>query len=379
MNYIRHLNAFFSLVKTDNRLTASHVSLYIALFHYWNFNRFNNPFSIYRENIMQLSKLSKNTYHKCLKQLHEAKYIYYHPSPSKFQAVRISIIRLDKEEESPTQYKQLDLFTSINFKTDSVADLSHHSPNIETDTVANLGHSYKPNINKQGETPSHLIFKKNDKIQNAINDLAQVPNVGHDQTIGDLSFRAERGISETPTVIPLQEEVETFFQNKNHPAEEASKFFNHYKALHWKLQGKTPILDWKPLVEKWMQNAKKWEMSSAAGSGTASGRDGGGKAKDIQYLYNSFLEGNKIFKYILPQHFDQLKLELTDETIQNARNERINQISGTNQHSLTELWQAYLTGDNKNELVLKDNPNLIALAKRIAVIKHFHSIKQSGN
>src|SRR5688500_1091583 len=55
MNYIRHLNTFFSHVKTDTRLTSSHVSLYMALFQYWNFNRFQNPFSIYRENIMQLS------------------------------------------------------------------------------------------------------------------------------------------------------------------------------------------------------------------------------------------------------------------------------------------------------------------------------------
>src|ERR1044071_2395558 len=134
MNYIRHLNAFFSFVRSDNRLTSSHVSLYIALFNYWNFNRFQNPFSIYRENIMQLSKLSKNTYHKCLKELHEAKYIYYHPSPSKFQAVRISIVRLYQEEEVQSPYKQLDLFDGRKIETDSVANLSHASPNIKTDT-----------------------------------------------------------------------------------------------------------------------------------------------------------------------------------------------------------------------------------------------------
>jgi hypothetical protein len=60
--------------------------------------------------------------------------------------------------------------------------------------------------------------------------------------------------------------------------------------------------------------------------------------------------------------------------MQNARNDRINQVSGTNQHSLIELWQAYHTGDSNNELVLKDNPDLIAFAKRIAVIKHFHNL-----
>src|ERR1044071_10393078 len=118
MNYIRHFNAFFSFVRSDNRLTSSHVSPYLALFQYWNFNRFQNPFSIYRENVMQLSKIgSKNTYHKCMKQLHEAKYILYYPSPSKFQVVRISIVRLDAQEEKPTRFKQLDLFVSAEPST----------------------------------------------------------------------------------------------------------------------------------------------------------------------------------------------------------------------------------------------------------------------
>jgi len=297
---------------------------------------------------MQLSKLSKNTYHKCLKELHEAKYIYYHPSPSKFQAVRISIIRLDKEEEVQSQYKQLNLFDGRKIETDSVANLSHTSPNIKTDTVANLGHSYKPNINKQRETPIHKIFERNEKIHDAVNDMAVVPNLGH---------------------VPSMPEIENYFTEKKYPEEEAIKFFNHYKALHWKLQGKTPILDWQPLVEKWMQNAKKWNDKREPACDPV---------KDIQYLYDSFLQGNKVFKYILPEHFDQLRLELTEETMQNARNERINQVSGTNQHSLIELWQAYLTADSNNELVLKDNPNVIALGKRIAVIKHFHNLKNQS-
>jgi hypothetical protein len=377
MNYIRHLNAFFSYVKTDHRLTASHVSLYLALFHYWNFNRFNNPFSIYRDNIMQLSKLSKNTYHKCLKQLHESKYIYYHPSPSKFQAVRISIIRLDKEEEQPSQYKQLDLFRQSspplsegdlgggpgrNIETDSVANLSQTSPNIKTDTVANLRHIYKPNINKQRETPAHKIFERNNKIHNTVNELGSVSNLGH---------------------IPTLPEVKQFFDERNYPAEEAIKFFNHYKALDWKLQGKTPILDWKPLVEKWMQNAKKWETVSPAGGGNRAerrlGPEAGGGAKDLQYLYDSFLDGKNIFKHLTPEHFDQFKLELTNEILNEAWKQRINQVSGTNQHSLNDLWQAYLTNDPENELVKKDQPNFIALAKRIAVLNHFHKFKQSGS
>ena len=99
MNYIRHMNAFFTLIKNETGLTSSHISLYMALFQYWNFNRFQNPFPVYRDTMMQLSKIgSKITYHKCIKELHLASYIVYHPSISKYQPVKISMIRLDTKE-----------------------------------------------------------------------------------------------------------------------------------------------------------------------------------------------------------------------------------------------------------------------------------------
>ncbi len=297
---------------------------------------------------MQLSKIgSKNTYHKCIKQLHEAKYIYYHPAVNRFHLVRISVIPLDKQEELPTRYKQLDLF-STDFDTGSVPNLGQSSTDFDTVPVSKVGHIIKPNI-KQRETPTHEIFKKNKKIQKAVNDMGGVPKMGQ-------------------TVIVALSEVEGQFLDNNYPKEEAKKFYNHYKAIGWKIQGVTPIEDWKALVEKWMQNAKKWEDKKQPPPASD-------PAKDIQYLYDSFLEGKKIFHHITAEHFLQLKLELNEETIQQAWKERINQVSGTNQHSMDQLWQAYLTGDSNNELIKRDNHNLIALAKRIAVINHFHNLK----
>jgi hypothetical protein len=101
-------------------------------------------------------------------------------------------------------------------------------------------------------------------------------------------------------------------------------------------------------------------------------------AKDIQYLYETFLEGKKVFHHLQPHHYDLLQLKLTDETMQKARQERINQVTGTNQHSINLIWEAYLTNDPNNALVTKDKPNLIALTKRMEVLKHFQQLKQSG-
>ena len=344
MNYIRHLNAFFSSIRSDNRLTSSHVSLYLALFQYWNFNRFQNPFPVYRVNMMQLSKIgSKNTYHKCIKELHLAQYIHYHPPASKFQPVRISMIRLDIKEEV-TNYKQLDLF-SINNGTDSVPNLTDTSTDFDTGTVPNVGQYIKPNnkqLNSVPGTPTE-IFKRNKKLSEKINELAGVPKL-----------------------VPTLEEVEEFFKSSNYPEEEAKKFFHYNNGRNWMLSDKFPIKNWNAIAHKWMLNPKKQ---------TAQQPD---PAKDIQYLYETFLEGKKVFHHLQPEHYDLLQLKLTDETMQQARQERISQVTGTNQHSINLIWEAYLTNDSNNSLAIKDKPNLIAIAKRMEVLKHFQQQKQLG-
>lgn len=358
MNYIRHLNAFFSCVKTDNRLTSSHVSLYLALFQYWNFNRFQNPFPVYRHDIMQLCKIgSKNTYHKCVKELHQAKYIMYHPPIQKYQPVKISMIRLDKQV--PANPEQLNLFstnidthTSIKSETQHVPNLTVTSTDNDTAPVSKMGHLIKHTNNKrERNTPTQKIFERNKKIQEGINRAAHVPKLVH---------------------MPTLSEVEIFFKEISHPASEAKKFFNHYKAIGWKIQGITPIEDWKALAEKWMANAAKWNDKEQAQA------PAGNSTKDLQYLYDLFVEGNKIFHQITPDHFHQLKLELNESIMRQALQQRIDQVSGTNQNSLNQLWDAYLKGDETNKLIQQDKPILLSLAKRIAVLNHFHNLKNQS-
>lgn len=49
MNYILQLSGFFQKVAVDNRLNPTHVSLYMAVFQFWNAERFQNPVSISRQ------------------------------------------------------------------------------------------------------------------------------------------------------------------------------------------------------------------------------------------------------------------------------------------------------------------------------------------
>ena len=391
MNYIRHLNTFFSLMSTDTRLSASHISLYMALFQYWNFNRFQNPFPIYRDNMMKQSKIgSKNTYHKCIKDLHQLKYIYYHPSGSKFLPVKVSVARLDVPEEPVSRYRQLELFSiereSKNSKsilpsplgeggqrpdevggdacpnngTDSVPILRPMSTDFDTVPVPKMGHNIKhKHLINESKQPAQKIFDKNEKINQEINRLGGVSNSVHDE----LPLSSAKGVK--------KEEVESFFQQNNYPPTEAQKFFNHYQSIGWKIKGITPITDWQAAAQKWMLNAEKFENKKQNELPTPK--------NDMESLYKLFLAGQNIFKQITSDHFTQLKLELTKDIMQYALKERINQLTGTNQFSLSQLWNAYLQGNQKNELLVKDKPILIALAQRIAVLNHFQIQKQHGS
>ena len=101
MNYIRHLTGFYDKIQQDERLNPTHISLYLALFQFWNLNHFQNPISISRNEMMRLSKISAfGTYHKCIKELQTFGYIEYIPS---FNPYKGSLVNLYNFENSDVQ------------------------------------------------------------------------------------------------------------------------------------------------------------------------------------------------------------------------------------------------------------------------------------
>jgi hypothetical protein len=100
MNYIKHLNAVFQKIYADKRLNTTHVSLYMALFQFWNINRFPEEFYIDRQEIMQLSKIgSTATYHGCLKQMNTWKYLKYMPSHNPYKGSKIKLFNFGTTSE----------------------------------------------------------------------------------------------------------------------------------------------------------------------------------------------------------------------------------------------------------------------------------------
>jgi hypothetical protein len=93
VNFISHLLGVFEQFNKDSRLNPTHVSLYMALFQLWNLYRFQETFSIHRGEVMEMGKIgSRDTYHKCLKNLHDWRYIHYLPSHNPYKGSRIKML-----------------------------------------------------------------------------------------------------------------------------------------------------------------------------------------------------------------------------------------------------------------------------------------------
>ena len=99
MKQTKNIISFFERVIEDDRLNASHISMYVSLFQLWSLNQFQNPFRICREEVMKLGKIkSIATYHKCIRELYEAGFIIYLPSYDSYKGNLIEIIDFESEK-----------------------------------------------------------------------------------------------------------------------------------------------------------------------------------------------------------------------------------------------------------------------------------------
>ena len=270
MNYIKHLTGFFEKVALDRTLNPTHISLYIALFQFWNCNRFKNPISISRDEVMRISKISsKATYHKCLKNLHSLGYINYQPSYNPFRGSHVILFNfsedlkpLPKSERKP---KNELLFEQVNEQA-----LNKSCTSSETSTEQ----AVVPSINYINNT--NLLNKKNiSNLEKQAKNFEEINNSNlENETENEKEKKLrekKKSVSDSPTQIdinhklggksfvePNLNEIKTYFQENNFPEQEAQKFYNYFKSVGWLVGGKTPMVDWQAAAQNWMINAPKF-------------------------------------------------------------------------------------------------------------------------
>jgi hypothetical protein len=203
MNYIKHLNKIMEMFYSDQRINSNHISIYLALFKHCNDNRFENPFPINRQEIMQASKITSfSTYTKCLQQLHGWGFLEY------------------KTSNNPNMGTQIKLH-----------DLSNSSDKSSSNTSSNSS------SNSSGNSSGNSIS----------NTLPYIDNLNITKIVKEIP----------PTI----EQVIEFFLTEKFPEKEAQKFFNHFQSNGWKVGGKSPMQDWQAAARNWMLNSDKFKAN----------------------------------------------------------------------------------------------------------------------
>lgn len=244
MNYIRHLTGFFDKIQDDEQLNPTHISLYLALFQFWNLNHFRNPISISRNEMMKLSKISAyGTYHKCIKELHQFGYIEYLPS---FNPYKGSLVHL---------FDFGDLSTIGDEENFTQNPKNTHSKN-EQEPIQNSDNN---RIKNQTGSEQALMPSKNlSNYKNFKKREAQPQKLLVEEN--RFNSKIERQGSNIP---PEFWEVKMYFEEKDSTILEAEKFFNHYESNGWLVGGNSPMKNWQASARKWLLNSKKYGFETS--------------------------------------------------------------------------------------------------------------------
>ena len=256
MNYIKHLTGFFEKVVIDKALNPTHVSLYMALFQFWNCNRFKNPISINRDEVMRISKISsKATYHKCLKNLHSLGYINYEPSYNPFKGSHVILFNFSEDlKPAPKSERKLKNEPLIEPVSEQALNKSCTSSETGTEQAVVPSINYINNTNSSNDKNVANLNEQAKNFEEINNSILK----NETEEEKEKKFREKKkeffvtsNVVEKPTI----EIVKTYFQENNFPELEAQKFFNYFSSVGWLVGGKIPMIDWQAAAQNWIINS----------------------------------------------------------------------------------------------------------------------------
>jgi hypothetical protein len=262
MNYIKHLTGFFEKVSADYDLNPTHISLYMAIFQLWNQNRFQNPISISRDELMRISKIASTaTYHKCMKDLTEREYVIYKPSFNPFKGSILEVCNLDfytkpvpKKElkKHATKSKNNQVIEQVDEQLTEQALNKHQTSSKHVPYINIINNTNSINLDKQE------ISKNEEKLISGNSNFDEVVETDLKE---EKKLREKKKKVEIEKTKPTLEETQIYFLEKNFPEIEAQRFFNYFESNGWLVGGRTKMKDWKAAARNWMLNAKKFSKN----------------------------------------------------------------------------------------------------------------------
>lgn len=284
LNYIKHLTGFFDRIIPDRTLNPTHVSLYIALFQFWNINRFKNPISITRDEVMRICKISsKATYHKCMRDLNDKNYIKYEPSYNPYKGSMVILFDFSdflKPVQNRSSYIQKKLpnnelvmnkqrigsDTSTGTSSDQALVSSINNTNITNNS------NFKNDLNFEEQAKNleeenviarnEAISEKNEKEKSSTKkEMLEILADDNRQIVQTFAGADEKQTekSRQKENNPSIGEVKSYFLQQNFPELEANKFFNYFSSVGWLVGGKIPMVDWQAAAQNWMLNNIKFK------------------------------------------------------------------------------------------------------------------------
>ncbi len=246
MNYIRHLTAFYVKAAIDERLNPTHLSLYHALFQLWNLNRFENPISVTRTQIVKLSKIgSHHTLYRCFSDLHNWGYIVYRPSHNPLKGSYVNMCNFDKNSETIFQL--------------TCAKMEQDLPNSLCKFDTSYAPKMHPLINNKEYLNNKLLCGESNQSQIVSPENMEMPQQRMRFFYEDSKRKKVSVKKEKVFIPPVLKETIDFFISERYPEIEAKKFFYHFEANGWKVGGKTPMKSWEAAAHHWMLNAIEYE------------------------------------------------------------------------------------------------------------------------
>ncbi|MGL2993486.1 transcriptional regulator [Flavobacterium sp. TSSA_36] len=268
MNYIKHLSGFFQKIIYDTDLNPTHVSLYMALFQTWNINRFQNPISITRNEMMRISKIySKATYHKCINDLHAKEYIIYEPSHNPFKGSLIHVNTLETDLPQPSKKKQRK--SKNEPPTEHLSEHpieqvvnKHKASNLPTPRQALVSYINNKNNTNISNSINESTHEKKMKTENDFEKIETL--IAVDKKKKKLREKKESTSNVIPSGVegripPQLEEVKKYFCSQQTDEIEGERFFNHFQSNGWLVGGKSKMYNWQAAANNWILNLQSFK------------------------------------------------------------------------------------------------------------------------
>src|SRR5690554_1534820 len=220
----------------DKRLNPTHVSLYLSLFLFWNVNRFRNPISISRSEVMRVSKIGSNaTYHRCITDLNKWKYLEYIPSKNPFKGSLVNMFIFEPSDKQAININSL--------KNEQVPEQV-----VEQALV--------PYINSINNTKSINKSKRKDDFQSSdSSNLFQSFSSSKKSSKDDFKSSSSKKKKFTP---PELDEVKSYFKEKKSTSKQADMFFNHFESNGWMVGGRAKMKNWKAAARNWITRSEEF-------------------------------------------------------------------------------------------------------------------------